>query len=792
MSLNTAFRLSFYLTMGLACCCLTAGEALFLNWMGYLLPAVLAFITLAYFAEGRWQLSLGASNVVGLVVAVGVGAWAYLFMPRDEKDFLEIGLPWPAGMLPYLGPLLMILLVLKLFQPKRGRDFWALESIGLVAVALGCILSADSLFGLLLAAYMAGVIWCLAMNYLVQRQAANLAPSPTVALFTPSASSPGIPWRRAGLGQVARWGACIMLLGFGLFLAAPRQTDAPWQPDRLSNGEYAVGIGIENSIDLGRSGVAELSDDIAFELSARSKHGPVADLPPQSRCFVEFLEFYYKGQWLNWNLAQAKSKRGFVVAFVRGSYKSRSGDPKGVPDNISDDSVYLRFRVPGQMVASMPLFYPPGDDDALLGLDTYVNDEPVQEPFFQRLQGLDLICTFPFKRSGRFYVGEEGITRVPSRSPAFKSDSVFSYGQVIRARTAADLFPARSLEPDHLEYLLRQQTPVRILDWTRSLVPRLPELTWDERRLDDIGNVEVQHRARVASALCDYLALSGNYRYSLTLRRQDKEEPTVDFLFNVKEGHCTRFAGGLALMLRAVGIPSRIVMGFRGLEGGANGEYRVRMRQAHSWVQALVKVPGSDDWHWQTLDPTPPSAARDSPASGLDLTNIWQNYILDFTAARQAKSQRALLAKLGSGSFWLVVGACVGGVVAVGRLRPLWRTFDRSGRSLGRAKAGLQEPHVLWYQRFLQVLAKRCQLQPALGQTPREFGCLATALLARRSLPESLVKAPQRIVDLLYGLRFGGRAVTAVERNQADCAVAELEGALGARALPINTDTNPA
>lgn len=778
MSLNTAFRVGFYLTMALACCCLSAGEVLFLPWMAFLLPIALAFILLAFLAEGRWHLSLGASNLLGLVVALGVGAWAYLYMPREERDFLEIGLPWPAGMLPYLGPLLIILLVLKLFQPKKPSDFWALQCIGLAAVSLGCVLSADSVFGVLLACYIACLIWCLALFHLMrQRIFATCKTRPDSKpslLFDQAISQQSIPWRRGGFGQVAQWSACVILLGFGLFLAAPRQTDAPWQPDRLTNGEYAVGIGIENSIDLSSSGVAELSDEIAFEVLARTKHSLVGDLPPNSRFFVDFLEYYHKGQWLNSKLSESKSKRGYEIAFVRGRSKPRPGDPMGVPPDIAEDDIYLRFRIPGQLASLKPLFYPPGDKDNRLGLDPYVDDEPIQEAFFQRLKGLDIICTFPFKRSGRLYLSEAGMKRVPPKGPAFRTDAIFTYGQVIRAYTAPDLFPAQ-IDADHPNYLLKQRPPERILDWTRALVSRLPGLTGDEKRLDANGYVDMQHRLRVASALCDYLALSGEYRYSLTLRRQDKDEPSVDFLLNVKEGHCTRFAGGLALMLRAVGIPSRIVMGFRGLEGGENGEYRVRMRQAHSWVQALVKVPGSNDWHWQTLDPTPAWTARDSTALGFGFSGLWQSYVLDFTAARQARSQRELLAKLGSGSFWLVVGVCFGAVLTVGRMRPLWRGLSRAGRQQASTNAEIADRGLDWYRRFLQVLARRYQLEPAPGQTPREFGSLVASQFESRALPDAVIRTPKCMVDLLYRLRFGGRELTDAERTQADRAVDTLE-----------------
>src|SRR5262249_59177878 len=72
--------------------------------------------------------------------------------------------------------------------------------------------------------------------------------------------------------------------------------------------------------------------------------------------------------------------------------------------------------------------------------------------------------------------------------------------------------------------------------------------------------------------------------------------PTLDFLWNIKQGHCHRYAGGLTLMLRSLGIPARIVKGFRGADALGDGTYAVRQSHAHSWVEVLLRrsVPGVD------------------------------------------------------------------------------------------------------------------------------------------------------------------------------------------------------
>jgi len=54
----------------------------------------------------------------------------------------------------------------------------------------------------------------------------------------------------------------------------------------------------------------------------------------------------------------------------------------------------------------------------------------------------------------------------------------------------------------------------------------------------------------------------------------------MDFLLNVKQGHCERFAGALALMLRSQGVQARVVAGFRGAEHKGDGQYVIRQNFA--------------------------------------------------------------------------------------------------------------------------------------------------------------------------------------------------------------------
>ena len=93
-----------------------------------------------------------------------------------------------------------------------------------------------------------------------------------------------------------------------------------------------------------------------------------------------------------------------------------------------------------------------------------------------------------------------------------------------------------------------------------------------------------------------------NYLYDQDV--SDRDDPLPDFLFTDKRGYCQHFSGAMALMLRLIGIPSRVVSGFApGLRDPDTGTFVVRDTDAHSWVEVWFPQVG-----WVTVDPTPSAA----------------------------------------------------------------------------------------------------------------------------------------------------------------------------------------
>ncbi len=90
----------------------------------------------------------------------------------------------------------------------------------------------------------------------------------------------------------------------------------------------------------------------------------------------------------------------------------------------------------------------------------------------------------------------------------------------------------------------------------------------------------------------------------------EENPPLVDFLFGSRRGFCQHFAGSMAVMLRTLGIPSRVAVGYTGGRWDAEEQHWVVLdRDAHSWVEVWFPQLG-----WIPFDPTPGRSAP-NPAS---------------------------------------------------------------------------------------------------------------------------------------------------------------------------------
>jgi len=289
--------------------------------------------------------------------------------------------------------------------------------------------------------------------------------------------------------------------------------------------------------------------------------------------------------------------------------------------------------------------------------------------------------------------------------------------------------------------------------------------------------------------------LAGRLRYSLDLAPAPGRDPLEEFLAGRQAGNCEYFAAGMAVLLRAAGIPARVVNGFQRGEWNEVGRYfAVRQRDAHSWVEVYFPEAG-----WVTFDPTPraPYEAARFGASGrvqkyLDALRMrWNRYVVDYNVQDQAGvalrlRQQSLAARQslrrGWDAWWRGVRGRVGrpepllaagaGLLALG-LAGAWLLRRRPALAAGARRwllwATAPSPPVGFYERMLRLLARRGYPPRPPALTGREF---AEGLAGRP------VYAPVQELTALYEqVRFGGEPLDASQARR----VAELLRALRAR-----------
>lgn len=178
-------------------------------------------------------------------------------------------------------------------------------------------------------------------------------------------------------------------------------------------------------------------------------------------------------------------------------------------------------------------------------------------------------------------------------------------------------------------------------------------------------------RARSGSELAlvrTALAYFNQKGFAYTLEPPPLGFNSVDeFLFKTKKGFCEHYAGSFVFLMRAAGIPARVVTGYQGGEfNDLGGYYVLRQYDAHAWAEVWLQDRG-----WVRIDPTaavsperiqsglnaalpgnvdlPLLARTQSPfllklRFNLDaLTNQWNQWVLGYDTERQF----AFLTRLG-------------------------------------------------------------------------------------------------------------------------------------------------
>jgi protein-glutamine gamma-glutamyltransferase len=264
--------------------------------------------------------------------------------------------------------------------------------------------------------------------------------------------------------------------------------------------------------------------------------------------------------------------------------------------------------------------------------------------------------------------------------------------------------------------------------------------------------------------------LHRNTRYNLDIPRDPPGADAVDeFLFVRRQGFCEHIASAMAVLLRSVGIPTRLVTGFGpGERNPFTGYYDVRQSDAHAWVEVLYPGVG-----WVQYDPTfgVPAAAPGLGGRFIapEVIRAIGRFIAQVTpeplkaAARQAGSAIGAAAR-GTLASWPLSLGSAGLLVATALLLRRRRTV----RAHGAPPSGAARAFIA----LSETLRDRGHPR-AEHQTPSEF---LRGIERNGALPPDLLGDAEVVVRTFEGERYAGRTPDDEEVEAALAAASRVRG----------------
>lgn len=207
-----------------------------------------------------------------------------------------------------------------------------------------------------------------------------------------------------------------------------------------------------------------------------------------------------------------------------------------------------------------------------------------------------------------------------------------------------------SAPPRQFDATLDPRTRRRALAFPRQFNPRAQHLARRWRTETGGDPAAIVQRAMTM--------VNAEFAYSLAAPALGRDS-VDEFLFQTKTGYCEHFSSAFVLLMRAAGVPARVVTGYAGGYRNPVGDYWVvRNSDAHAWAEVWLEGRG-----WVRIDPTAavaPERIYDTLAerrpgrvggfegfSGLWntadwLRRGWNDFVLGFNADRQSRMLRWL------------------------------------------------------------------------------------------------------------------------------------------------------
>ncbi|MEB8433658.1 DUF3488 and transglutaminase-like domain-containing protein [Cocleimonas sp. KMM 6892] len=277
---------------------------------------------------------------------------------------------------------------------------------------------------------------------------------------------------------------------------------------------------------------------------------------------------------------------------------------------------------------------------------------------------------------------------------------------------------------------------VELSDYDRDLALQLPDGgNQKSRLLADRLMASSASKQEYINRVLDRFR-QDQYFYTLRPPTLGSENSIDDFLIDSKRGFCAHYAGSFVFMMRAAGIPARVVTGYQGGKWNEQGQFlAVHQFDAHAWTEVWLEGQG-----WVRFDPTAMVApsrieqnletAMESEGSFLEdnflsmskikwLDGIrekidsaqyaWRRHVLGYDKNAQQNFLKKMFGELSVQKIGLIVGGLFAGIIL------LWVMF----LGLARKRETEAEEHQL-YRRFCDLMAKKGVTRD-ISQTPETF-----------------------------------------------------------------------
>jgi protein-glutamine gamma-glutamyltransferase len=459
------------------------------------------------------------------------------------------------GLLNTVIGLVIFIQVYKLLHVKQQRDYYHIFLMAFFLLVAACVTAQEAIVGFALVASLISSVWAFVSLQVYVEERRNPGGSVTVVpINATSMLHAGPPRRFLDSGMVLSLAALCMIClvtTLVIFMFTPRI-----EAGVFGRGGLAITqTGLNHEVNLDQSG--NIRPDLDAVMHVRFPDEPDGRYHGDLLWRATVLNEFTGTGWVYRSVAGRLASGDPSIVLVQGWYGTVSRHRTRLNSRRLVQEIFLDNVPPSQGLPCVDTPWEVETED----YGTYLSWDPSH----------DLTIRVRGTRSGGLNYRVKSEIEPPSPE---------------QLRRASDNYERRFRSKSDYQLLTYQNLDERSLALARRITEDAPTV-YDKSK-----------------AIEQWLSQESGILYATDLPPALESDHPVDvFLHDTKLGHCQLFASSMALMLRSLGIPARIVSGYRGAEWDQEDlAYYVNADMAHVWVEVYHLGYG-----WIAFDPSPPT-----------------------------------------------------------------------------------------------------------------------------------------------------------------------------------------